>query len=399
MDMAASFGGLPEELKLAIISFLDVDPKQADKASFLKTSNTTGHAPLKHLSLVSKKWNVLTKSCLLARLVVRISPSKESASDNSSSATRFRTALRNAPVEIETFITQHEVPNRLHSLTICIHESFAEVGVALRNPAQHSIDIISMNRFWRRLFDHLDPTRLSIVAPVSILGWLTTVELHLDDAWVFPAMAVQTLELQQDRSSAQAAQPTSSASTSPRDAAWDTEFLFRVRPWTQLRLREGSMLNAYGGYEYFHKQAPTILRAVATPRSATLTSFSHQVLFPFNTHVGAQHLVSLSYYRHIHFEYAPRPDDNSLSDPNVVGNQIDLGDCWREIEQIYKRAVAVEPLSPLFRQGGCVESFSSGDYGIASIREILDQAFLVHARNGWKGDGQGKWVRRNHEKT
>jgi len=271
-------------------------------------------------------------------------------------------------------------------LTLYIHESFAQLGESLRNAAQHSTDIISMNKFWRHLFSHIDPIRLTIVAPVSILGWLSTVEVVTSDAWAFPQMEIQSLELYQDRGRFF----ESSSSPSPMWAdAWDTEVLFRVRPWIHLRLIEGSMLEAYGGYEYFSKQPPTVLRAVSTPRSPSLTSFTHNVIFPFNTHVDYPHLMSFSYYKHIHLQYAPGPDDKTLDDPKAVPNRIDLRDCWREIEQIYKRAVY--PPSPLFRAPSCVESFSSGDCHIASVKSLLDEAFALHVHDGWKSDGPGRW--------
>ncbi|GAB7343030.1 hypothetical protein MBLNU457_g1118t1 [Dothideomycetes sp. NU457] len=388
--MPASLEDLPEELKLAIISFFDLEPtSNGISASKGTLHGSLGYeqSPLKQLSRVSRRWNSIIKPTLLSRLLIRISP-PDKQQDNRTPSTKFRAALRDAPDDIEKFIALHDVPRNLQSLTLHIHDSFAQLGEALRNAAQHSTDIISMNKFWRRLFNHVDPMRLSIVAPVSILGWLSTVEVVTSDAWAFPQMEIQALELYQDRE--RCSEP--SASLNPMWAdAWDTEVLFRVRPWTDLRLIEGSMLQAYGGYEYFNKQPPTILRAVSTPRSPSLTSFTHNVIFPFNTHVDYPHLMSFSYYKHIHLQYAPGPDDKTLDEPKAVPNQIDLRDCWREIEQIYKRAVY--PPSPLFRVPSCVESFSSGDCHIASIKSLLDEAFALHVHDGWKADGPGRWVR------
>ena len=153
------------------------------------------------------------------------------------------------------------------------------------------------------------------------------------------------------------------------------------------------MLQAYGYYEYFNKQPPTILRAVATPRSASLTTFHHHVVFPFNTHVTTQHLMTLSYYKHIHVQYTPEKDDRVLDDPSRVGNRIDMGDCWREVEQIYRRVVSFDRSSPLFGQRSCLQSFSSGDYEVQSIRAILDEAFALHASDGWQAVGLGSWAR------
>jgi len=390
--MIASLENLPVELKLVIISQFDLEPSSSRISAskgVLHSSASLEQSPLKQLSYVSQRWNSLAKPMLLSRLVIRIAPS-ERQQDNRTSSTKFRTALKDAPDDIESFITTNEVPRKLQSLALHIHDSFAQLGESLRNPAQHSIDIISMNRFWRRLFSHIDPNRLSVTAPVSILGWLTTVEVVTTDAWAFPQMETQTLELSQDRS--RLSRPSSPQSPM-RDDAWDTELLFRLRPWTHLRLIEGSMLQAYGGYEYFNKQPPTILRAVSTPRSASLISFTHNVIFPFNTHVESRHLLSFSYYKHIHMQYAPGEEDKTLDDPKAVPNQIDLRDCWREIEQMYKRAVAHSLASPLFRPGSCVESFSSGDYHIASIKKLLDEAFALHAHNGWETNGPGRWIK------
>ena len=391
--MAAHLEGLPEELKLAIISCLETETRNNVKASTTCSSATgldvKSYSPLKQLSLANGKWNALVRPVLFSRMVIKFSPIRSSAIDSRSPATRFRDTLKHGLRNFESFVKNGDVTHQPDSIMVSIDPDFAELGVALDNPAQHITDIVSMNKFWKRLFDFMDPLRLVIVAPISILGWLTTVEMQLTDAWAFEDMACQTLELSQDTGTRHNdILPTSSLT----ESAWDTELLFRIRPWTRLTLFEGSMLQSYGYYEYFNKQPPTILRAVATPRSASLTTFHHHVVFPFNTHVADQHLITLSFYKHIHLQYTPAKDDRVLDDPTMVGNRIDMGDCWREVEQIYRRAVSFD--RPRLLGKRCrLQSFSSGDYEVESIRAILDEAFVLHARNGWVAVGPGSWVR------
>ncbi|KAF2157248.1 hypothetical protein K461DRAFT_289583 [Myriangium duriaei CBS 260.36] len=378
---------LPTEIKLLITSHLGHASSEPPSGipqipRVLSNSGTRASSPLKTLSLVTQEWRTLLRPTILSHVLVPILPVADTGA-NSAATTRLRMALKSTAARLPSHL-----PSRISSLTIYIPTTFSpSSGAALRNSAQHTTDIITMHDFWASLFQRFDPLRLAIHAPPCVLGWLTTNVPATEDAWAFPSMNLQLLELTQPFHLP--TQPKTEVST--ETSAWDTQYLFCARPWSSVRLVEGSMMQAYGVYEYFHKRPPTVLGGLCLPRGETIKAFSDCVLFPFSTHVDQLQLACLSAYRSVHFHFSPAPNERVLDDPRVVG-KADLSDCWREMEQIYKRAVSAQPLSPLFAPGAALREFSTGDYSVASIRELLDGEFAQHAAAGWRAVGEGRWV-------
>ncbi|KAF2220792.1 hypothetical protein BDZ85DRAFT_265760 [Elsinoe ampelina] len=383
---------LPTEIKLVIaqhVAHMDPEtnhmripqlPLSPRKATGLK------YGTLKSLSSLNKQWRVIAKPHLFSHLVLYMG---EGVSGNYSTSTRFRLAINDAAESLTQLPhrseNQSEGPIRIDSLAIEIDELLVSNSQALRNPARHSTDIITMFGFWRRIFEAVDPTRLAIVAPVSILGYLITTIPNMSDEWAFKDMSTQMLELSQspDRPYLK------KAPENPKNAAWDTEYLFNARPWKELQLMEGSMLQAYGIYEYFHRQPPTILQGLILPRSEHLESMRLHCLFPFSSHVDELHVLSLTHYKHLHFHFSPCPNMSVLDDSSVVG-KADMADCWREMEQIYQ--MLCRHLLSAGEVANLVE-FSTGDYAVESIRRILEEGFLAVAAQGWSATGDGKWRR------
>ncbi|KAG8626403.1 hypothetical protein KVT40_005348 [Elsinoe batatas] len=383
---------LPTEIKLVIaqhVAHLDPDTNRR-RIPQLPTSprkfSGPGHGTLKSLSSLNKQWRVIAKPHLFSRLVLYMG---EGVSGNYSTSTRFRLAINDATESLSQLPhrsgAQRGGPIRIESLAIEIDELLVSNSQPLRNPARHSTDIITMFGFWRRIFEAVDPTRLAILAPVSILGYLITTIPNMSDEWAFKDMGMQMLELSQspDRPYLK------KAPENPKNAAWDTEYLFNTRPWKELQLMEGSMLQAYGIYEYFHRQPPTILQGLILPRSEHLESISLHCLFPFSSHVDELHVLSLTHYKRLHFHFSPCPNMSVLDDPSVVG-KADMADCWREMEQIYQMLCR-----HLLTAGEManMQQFSTGDYAVESIRRILDEGFESVADQGWSSTGDGKWTR------
>lgn len=377
----ASLSSLPTEIKLLIATSLDLPSPYHGIPQIVQPPTTSGLpsiSPLKSLSSTSREWRALLRHRLLSNLVLNISTAPPTTT------TRLRQALLDTSRLLREYSST--LPDSVTSLTVVIHGNRPLTG-ALRNPALHSTDIITMHEFWRSVLAACDPLRLSVIAPACVLGWLTTNVPEMSDAWAFPDMGMQMLEL--ERTSGTEAETNGKGAEEQR-TAWDTQYLFCARPWSSMRLVEGSMLQAYSVYEYFHRVPPTILEGLVIPRSENITSFSDHVLFPFSTHIDALCLASLSAYRHVHFHFSPSPNLSVLDDPRIVG-KAELTDCWREMEQIYRRAVSFRPLSPLFSCWAALKTFSTGDYAVTSIRELLDDEFAKHAETGWRKTGDGVW--------
>ncbi|PNS16571.1 Transmembrane protein 184 [Sphaceloma murrayae] len=383
---------IPTELQLVIVKHLAHAPRPEVHRGILQVPSYTQLAsnledtPLKALSSTNKQWRKLTSPSLFTRLVIRM---RREGQRNLSSSTLFRNAMKEVAARLSELpkCIATKKDNRgglVESLTLEIDPSVSAGPQAMRNPAKHSTDIITMHDFWRRLFDVLDPAALAIIAPVEILGWLTTTVPDMRDAWTFGDMRIQKLELTRDVGRRLGVRPSDQINT-----AWDTEYLFNARPWKSIALREGSMLQAYGQYEYFHRNPPTILAGLCLPRSECLESFSLHCLFPFNTHLDELQLLSLSHYKQLHFHFSPAPNMEILDDAKVLG-MADLVDCWREIEQIYQRILQQ---ASLFGHDSRVCEFSTGDYTIDSIRTMLDGGFEKLAEHGWESSGPGSWAK------
>ncbi|KAF4554936.1 Hypothetical protein D9617_3g020050 [Elsinoe fawcettii] len=383
---------LPTEIKLDIAHHVahacqDEPPTRTLQIPASPRKNVgLDHGTLKSLSLLNKQWRTIAKPHLFSRLVLYMG---EGVSGNFSTSTRFRMAINAAAESLHRLPHRSDKhttgPIRIESLTIEIDQLLVSQSQALRNPARHSTDIITMYDFWRRIFEAVDPTRLAILAPVSILGYLTTTIPNMRDAWAFEDMSNQMLELFQapDRPVLRR------APENRKNAAWDTEYLFNARPWRNLRLMEGSMLKAYGIYEYFHRQPPAVLEGLILPRSEHLESLSLHCLFPFSSHVDELHVLSLLHYKKLHFHFSPAPNMNILDNPSVTG-KADMVDCWREVEQIYQMLCR-----HLISAGevGNLLVFSTGDYAVESIRRLLEEGFEAVAEQGWRSNGKGSWIR------
>jgi len=417
--MAASLVQLPEELILAIISCLEgINKGHVESWKIPAVYQEALHSPMKQLSLVSKLFHRLIKPLLFSHFVISVPPkSIVCTKDNRSPTRRSRDALGESGRAVEAYVSRHRISKPVDTLTLLVDPLLADQGVGLRNPAQHSTDLLTMNEFWRRLLSVFDPSTLRIIAPVSVLGWLMSGEVHVQDAWAFRDMRTQMIELKQlphikgsthtprNSSSKDAPPRLPSPTTDTRTLAWDTNYLFTSRPWTHIILKEGSLLRAYGTYEYHNLQPPSILPILALPRTHTLTTLTLSTLYPFTTNLSPQTLTNLCKYTCLDLTFTPQKGDTVLEDNSDILGRADLGDCWSEVEQIYRNLFLRHGdhgvhSSGLFWRTECrLNSFVSGDYGVESVRCILDEGFERLQQSGWyrdddgvKGKGWGKWV-------
>ena len=269
--------------------------------------------------------------------------------------------------------------------------------------------LIASATFWDILFRSLEPSQVTIVAPPSTLACLLNCSIRMLDSWAFPGMKHQLVTLQRSRSRSDAGRLLTTSATSTRTGYDRSEnvhlrmgpndparpalaSLLYIRPWTHLVVNEGSYLQAYATYEYFHKEPPGIMYPLAQGFEVpmALESFTYHAMFPFHDYLAAAvNLMSTGIIRQLHVQLAPRSDDKTWSDPARAG-KVDIADCWSEIEQVYSLMFAgATPEDGHLAAHSNVALFSSGDVGIDSLKELLDRSF---GALGWEENEVGVWT-------
>jgi hypothetical protein len=255
----ATMQTIPNELLLNILGFLDVPRTSTlgliDEPSFKLTDAAV--ADLKTISLVSKRWRQAILPLLFrhARLII---PSFD----------KHTPTLHKRIQPLLDFIIQRSLDKTIASFTLVIEDVAVVVGLDHRTSYQ-------LVTFWKSLFDVIDITDLTIVAPVEVLGVLTSCRIYTVDAWSFDCPchylrlqrpSINRLALSEaglspgpiisDNTSHEANEST--ALENSDDSKPSPSFLFKIRPWTSLLLNEGSFIKAYSQYEFWLRQTPSV---------------------------------------------------------------------------------------------------------------------------------------------
>lgn len=446
--MEANIEVLPEELKSHIISFLDLEPPSSSWYTHaprlsLGISDST---PLKNLSRVSKGWRRLTKSSLFRCLRLNVANNAPMPLRRPST-TDFRQLYQARKIEFKNRLFQSvgypldiewtyrhawqdtaaeragqwlsELDQTLcNVLPFLAGDNLASnveylsvlAGEELDNNSNDYIAeevhcLLASATFWDVLFRYLEPLQITLVAPPSTLACLLNCSIKMLDSWAFPGMGHQLVTLQrprQDRNSADGRRTGYSRSeaihlrTGPNDYARPAlASLLYIRPWTHILINEGSYLQAYSTYEYFHKEPPGIVYPLAqgfeVPMS--LESITYHSVFPFHDYLAAAvNLMSTGMIRSLHVKLAPDAQDTTLDDPAQIG-KADITDCWGEIEHVYSLLFTGTAVDANAEDGHLaahsnVTTFSSGDCRIGSIRDLLVRSFTAL---DWVGDDMGLW--------
>lgn len=450
LDETSDMDALPEELKLHIISFLDLDPPSTfwyQKEPSLAL-NDEDVQPLKTLSLVSREWRRLTTHSLFRCIRIRLdwqggitSPPETQSEFARSIANRkhkFKTRLfRGAGYPRDTEYAsrqawQDDAPEKAARWTATLDTTLTNLlTFLLRNNLHPSVETFSITAdgelddgtpdyvreemhcqiatatFWDVLFRHLEPAQVTLVACPSTLASLLNCSVRMLDAWAFPGMHHQLVTLR--RPSLTRHQPVAERRTTgyhrcesvhlrlgPEDPARPAlASLLYIRPWTALLVNEGSYLQAYGTYEYYHKTPPGIVYPLAQGFEVpmALESLTYHSIFPFHDYLAAAvHMMSTGIIRALHVKLTPA--DKDWDAPVRIG-KADISDCWGEVEQVYSLMFggvggdAAAEDSHLAAHSR-VTTFSSGDCGIESLRVLLERSF---GRLGWEeGEGVGVWT-------
>ena len=447
---------LPDEIKSQILTYLMLPPPSWNWQKNTLDINLTRSPdlrdrPLKSLICVSKTWYRLVSPLLYSHLQIRLqTPTDQTEpllapkiktiaqnfkewlfrdagyphdirlpyrhvwqSEPTPKAAMWTNMLNEQLSSLITFLdsqTNCSDGDGVQSLTIIATEELNDVNLDYIRDEMHCL--IATAAFWNLLFQKLNPTRITILAPPSTLACLTSCSMNMMDAWAFPGMAMQLVSFWREPRPVEVADHCRSPTESDYDMMQPVELILEpneygrpapsspiyIRPWTHLAVNEGSFLEAYSTYEYFHKSPPGILAAVgrAFRLEMDMRSVEYKAVFPFSNHIGPP-LDRITYkgnssnVRRLCVKLAPDPDDKILDDPAQVG-KADIADCWREVETTYR--FLTDPAlrgEPDFAQPGAareLEMFGFGDSSITSIRETVSDSL---ATAGWQEVTENEW--------
>jgi hypothetical protein len=447
---------LPDEIKSHILTYLMLPPPSWNWQKNTLDINLTRSPdvrskPLKSLILVSKTWYRLVSPLLYSHLQLRLQTHTVQAEPLlapkiKTITTSFKDWLfRDVgyPHDIRLpyrHVWQNEPTPKAATWTATLDERLSSLIKFLESPANcsagdgvQSLTIIATGElndvnldyirdemhcliataaFWNLLFEKLDPTRITVLAPPSTIACLLGCSMNMMDAWAFPGMAMQLISVWREPRPLEVADYCRSNSESDYDMMQPVELILEpneygrpafssliyIRPWTHLAVNEGSFLEAYSTYEYFHKNPPGILASVgrAFRLEMDMWSVEYKAVFPFGNHIGSP-LDRITYkgnssnVRKLYVKLAPDPDDHILEDPAQVG-KADIADCWREVETAYR--FLTDPGlrgDPDFAQPGAareLEMFGFGDSSITSIRETVSDSLNTA---GWQEVTANEW--------
>jgi hypothetical protein len=299
--------------------------------------------------------------------------------------------LPNTFAEFRRFVTQYTLKHHIKS--IVMHTNKEEERPVPDTPLARAVFEI-----WTQVFSCLEPNRVVVAAPPRTLAALLDTQTLSNDIWAF-GMETHYIELLQpeplrlDHISAACERP------------WDSALIHR-RPWYHIGYNEGSSISAYSTYEYHAKQCPrilylTLLRLAKEAQTCcNITSFSFTGVFPFATNVTSivRALHHIPTIKNVSFQLAPGPENDLLSDAKRRG-RAQSSDFWLEWRESYKCLSSYLGIYQFadgsvfnFEEGSMFVSKDCGGKQLATeVGECM--ASLRKRGVGWRGDGDGRWVR------
>jgi hypothetical protein len=285
------------------------------------------------------------------------------------------------------FVAQYDLKHHIKSVVVHTDKEYELRHVSTANaPLARAVADI-----WSSIFSHLEPTRVVVAAPPATLAGLLDTQMLSADAWAFE-MKMHYIELLQP-------EPSRIEHMQSMCRAWGSALIHR-RPWTHLGYNEGSSITAYSTYEYHLKQSPKMLYLILVRLAkeaqscCNITSFSFTGVFPFVTNVTSliRALHKIPKLKHISFQLAPGPENNSLDDPKRMG-RAQRSDFWLEWNESYK--VIAGYLGVIdFEDGAEFRSWDCSNEQLA--QDVTAYIELLQQRGaGWKkSDAEnGVWVR------
>ncbi|KAK1091684.1 hypothetical protein LTR48_005802 [Friedmanniomyces endolithicus] len=220
--------------------------------------------------------------------------------------------------------------------------------------------------FWAHLLSTLDPTRIAILAAPMDMAFLTNCAIGTRGPrdWAFGDIEFHILDLRLDAGSicpspllGKPVEYSTLDHTPRRFPGIAGTSVLSLRPWTQITINEGSFLPAYSSDELGDRGLPSVIFSIKdslTPRPTytasvqrlshtplpSLRKFSYIAIFPFSRNLDFRDL--LPQLEELDLQLAPALSAHGssiLSDPQRRGD-VDLLDCWTELEAVYEQLAA-----------------------------------------------------------
>lgn len=258
---------------------------------------------------------------------------------------------------------------------------------------------LEVQHLWRAIFSTVDPSRVVIAAPPSIMASLTESRMGTRDAWMFE-MPMHYLEI--DKPESETVRATLKDPSPPPSPPYHVN-LFNHGPWTRLAYNEGSSVPCYAVYEYFNHSAPRILQHILlwlakdaphNPRATKLNSLKYVSIFPFGRHVWQtlEPINRMPSLNSLVLKLAPSPDSDVLDDGRM--GRSDRNDCWQEHTRSCKQVVKILTDREYI---GRAFSLIVEDYQTKTLVEDLDKIFRTLNARGQRWakttDTNCIWVR------
>ncbi|KAL6719997.1 hypothetical protein ACLMJK_001918 [Lecanora helva] len=175
--------------------------------------------------------------------------------------------------------------------------------------------------------------------------------------------------------------------------------IFHLRPWSRMTFNEGSSIQVYSTYEYFHKRTPSLMRE-RDPEFMTkfdysfhmLTSFTYIAIFPINqTFEKWSFLVKLPNLQHLQTQLTPSATNHVLDHPSALGT-CQRSDLWTELKNAYLSLTEILT-SGTYLQRSRLKELTILDHHNTGFRELFPNGWMEQELLNWHREGQGRYVR------
>ncbi|KAH8687181.1 hypothetical protein BGZ60DRAFT_2530 [Tricladium varicosporioides] len=373
LKSTSGIAGLPNELLCNIFHFLD-SPKPSsssklhDEPSFEITF--ADNADLKSASCVSKLWRQATIPILFTHARFILSDPRGPQ----------RPTLSNQIWPFLEFVQKKKLRDVLTTFTLQIQDK------TVANKKGSEYRLYHFSAFWHTLFKIINPIELLIVAPAAALGVLTDCHVILEDAWSFdcpcqylrlrrqpdpiPSTTEKYLEECPDISGIEAPPKPPEMEDRTGLRPWEyrraiSSAIFDIRPWTAMLLNEGSFVRAYATYEFWQRQAPSILHDLVGAEdpdhesfiTPTIRDLEYIGIFPMSRHI-TPFTENLPRLDRLYMQIVPRNEILQNKDKMI---QVEQEDLWMERNSCYAAVMRELFSSPPTGNFQYLEVFESGD--------------------------------------
>lgn len=330
----ATFGSLPIELHIQILSYLDLEPPSYSRFTNRPTPHmldAPSNQPLKSISQVNKKWRAVAIPFLFRHTIWRTQPD---------ALIQLSGCTNPKEIDVIRFLADHDICSRVESMVLVVEPPLDDDDEVDTQPSSGSL-LVNCEALWETLFSAIDPLRFSIISRPARFGLLLALPLDFDTLWSYGSHE-HVLSFSRDSRLVMPSPqlPASDPVLAPRSK------IFTIRPWTATLLNEGCNLGVYKTYDYHRKHPPSILSALLCgPHTAGLHTmlvdrpllapsvqdFSYIAEFPISDHFRkiVQHLPLL---RRLYVQLVPQPP---VLKSALEAGDIDVRDLWLERNASY----------------------------------------------------------------